>query len=76
MTRQEAYERNNCGDDEIVDIIFDDFENKICKNCKYHKDTQKSYKECDIIELGTSNSFGCTLFERVANANKTIKQNN
>ena len=35
MTRKEAYERNNCGDDEIVDIIFDDLESKTCENCKY-----------------------------------------
>ena len=67
MTRDEA--RNLIDDDkkdqvmEIVDMIYNDFEVMICENCKHHRYVEKSYSVCDIIEIDTSDKFGCNLFE-------------
>jgi len=75
MTREEAYERNNCGDDEIVNIIYDDLDKEICGNCKYYTG-EKSYcssnyckkhhdpwSKGEMFEFDMGKDFGCNKFE-------------
>lgn len=39
------------------------YEDQTCKNCKHHEPIEKAYKLCGIMEIGTSDDFGCILFE-------------
>ena len=89
MTREEAFENLDAlaksinGElvdysdaDHLIEAIYDDFENKVCENCKYFEDTtncrhpyNKQYYYCDGRESGmpmsVSKDFGCNLFERI-----------
>ena len=52
---------------EIVNEIFDDFENRICRNCKYLIRTKKGLLCSHPINYDyiiTDESFGCNKFER------------
>jgi len=62
---------------EIIDKIFDDFENRICRNCKWFyidEDFNRPITRCklgcaeEIIGAGfqkVSELFGCNKFERI-----------
>jgi len=49
--------------DEIYGSILNDFNSRICENCKHHRYVEKFHDYCDILEIVTSDSFGCNLFE-------------
>ena len=85
MTREEAKKViRNIGEgwavsegdvEELIDKIYDDFESKICKNCKYFKGTGM-IANCSNLEVGKMNggafidvdeNFGCNKFERREN---------
>ena len=48
----------------LIDKIYDDFESRVCENCKHHKYIEKSYRMCNKLEIATSSDFGCNRFER------------
>ena len=48
----------------LIDEIYDDFESRVCENCKHHKYIEKSYRLCEELEITTSDDFCCNLFER------------
>lgn len=55
-----------------IDTIYDDFESRTCKNCKYC-DSQFRYEPCPIADemiqdIGVN--FGCNEFKRKLNDNK------
>jgi len=52
----------------IVDIIFDDFESKVCENCSKFKDGncrifQGAKCKCTLYVI-TEDNFCCNMFER------------
>ena len=48
MTREEAKELfSKCKSDFIIDKIYDSFENRSCKNCKYSKEQDDLMVYCD-----------------------------
>jgi len=60
--------------DVFIDKIYDNFESKICKNCKYYN---SAYKVCEnkrniqpfeidteYVNMFTDDDFGCNRFER------------
>lgn len=63
MTREEAKELlkkdNRYGIDWIIDDIYDDFESRVCENCKH-----KTNRECNTIIDYFGKDFGCNKFER------------
>ncbi len=64
MTRDESKSKANSYECKmLIDTIYDSLKSQICENCKHHRYIEKSYRVCDIIEIGTSDNFGCTLFE-------------
>ena len=87
MTREEAYKRVNAFFDkgeldsrldnslliELIDDIFDDFENRNCKNCKWFdcercvfmKNYLMNADECFLVD----EDFGCNRFEKLEVAN-------
>ena len=90
MTKEEAFENLDAlaksinGElvdysdaDHLIEAIYDDFENKVCENCKYFEDTtkcrhpyNKQYYYCDGesgMPMSVSKDFGCILFERREN---------
>ena len=54
---------------DIIDKIFDDFENKICKNCKHIKTTYAPICDLGVVSQGLFGNgivtldFGCNKFE-------------
>ena len=77
MNREEAKEkykkhidRNvlglfDCGYD-VIDHVFDEFENRTCENCMYRKD-ENTTQWCRKIEIVVSHNFGCNHFGRKDN---------
>ena len=64
INREELYD--------LIDEIYDDFENRTCKNCKYFKGSNK-IANCSNLEVGAMNGgafidvdkdFGCNKFEK------------
>ena len=48
LTREEAKELfSKCKSDFIIDKIYDSFENRSCKNCKYSKEQDDLIVYCD-----------------------------
>lgn len=81
MTREEALlarENNyystvgqeNTTDDveDLINQIYDDFDSRICKNCKYWQDYTDTLSICcnGTLEfrIATPKNFGCNKFER------------
>ena len=72
------FKRNNelevGGTYKIIDEIYNDFESRICKNCKYFKEFTKEipFTEglkidkigCELFEGNFGKNFGCNRFER------------
>ncbi len=55
---------------EIVNEIFDDFENRICRNCKYFIKTKRELLCSNPVNYDyiiTNKNFGCNRFERKEN---------
>ena len=61
---------------DIVDEIYDDFESRVCKNCKYaEKHENGDEHKCEILMATTQEEakklievgFGCNRFERRGN---------
>jgi len=56
--------------DELIDRIYNDFENRVCRNCKYDfcgcaiQDIILNYEDEHGLELSNFNDFGCIKFER------------
>jgi hypothetical protein len=48
---------------ELIETILDDFESRICGNCKYSEDIEKSYERCEELGINIGRDFGCNLFE-------------
>ena len=52
----------------IIDDIFDNFENKVCQNCKHFNDkvcqNNKSYCYNNKISDNDKDKFGCTYFKQ------------
>ena len=51
----------------LIDLIIEDYESRICKNCKHFKNSecrifQGAKAQCTIYEL--DENFGCNKFER------------
>jgi hypothetical protein len=81
MTKEEFYEINRAGqlprivDKELIDRILDDFERRICANCRYLCTSEKSgsfgqYKDYSCYKRVSSSvhprfdiHFGCNKFE-------------
>ena len=51
----------------LIDNIYDGFESRICENCKWYKDIDKSYKVCKLYDIAHGKDFGCNEFIRKAN---------
>jgi len=57
----------------VIDVIFDDFESRVCKNCKYDWcgcDVQNAIfriSELNDMEMPNLDDFGCNKFERKEN---------
>ena len=53
---------------EFMDILFNDIESRICKNCKYAKPTEYDALYCSLIEISgcsfVDNDWYCKEFER------------
>ena len=51
----------------ILDSIYDDFENRICENCKYYDSLNKSSGMCANISIqfvdAVDSNFGCNGWE-------------
>jgi len=73
MTKEEMYDWC-CADTEtkiVIDKIYDDFEDKICDNCKYIKKDKYNlrYCCCPTSPLSSTNqalhpTFGCNRWEQ------------
>jgi len=46
----------------LLNRIYDDFESRICENCRY---CDKESGQCKILYINTDKDFGCNEFERV-----------
>ena len=72
MTRQETKSMLHEDWEHIIDKIFDDFESRVCKNCKYNNKMctyQESIKVYCKVTRGEDygcdfDDFGCNRFER------------
>ena len=76
MTREEAISkiRNNCESilgvlmvdrtiaENVINEIYDDFENKVCKNCEH-----QTKLICKKLQNLFGENFGCNRFEREKN---------
>ena len=49
----------------LIGDIYDDFESRLCKNCKWFKGIDKSYKVCKLYDISHGEDFGCNKFERI-----------
>jgi len=51
---------------EIIDKIYDDFENRICRNCEHYIIDAGGIQEwntCDALHQVTKPDFGCNKFK-------------
>jgi hypothetical protein len=48
---------------DVINRIYTDFESRICENCKYSEDIEKSYERCEELGINIGRDFGCNLFE-------------
>jgi len=77
MTKEEAkllVEKKCHSGVEVVDKIYNDFESRICKHCKYYSDNKLLQRFCKNHQLKIkppglyfipqSEDFGCNRFER------------
>ena len=57
---------NSIDVEDLVDIIVDDFESRICKNCKYYGDDPEEEGElkCLLHDIAFVETFGCNEFKR------------
>ena len=58
-----------CKSEDIVDIIYDNFESRSCDSCLYlDRDTGKSYSVCEYlnsnISAGMIDTFYCSEWEK------------
>ena len=74
MTREQAlYDDNWCEkiSKNLVNIhinqIYDDFENRICKNCLFYKDNICCNGDSYLRAEPVDEDFGCVLFKRREN---------
>ncbi len=82
MTREEALNKyphgwmednryNDYPKDEIINLIYDDFENQKCENCKYWANTENDVhgisgvneEFCLKVNSGTTKDFGCNRWQ-------------
>jgi len=78
MTREKAklLVKNCDNGNEVIDKIYDEFESRICKNCKYYssnellrgicKNFQLKLKTLGLHFVPQSEDFGCNKFEKKA----------
>lgn len=38
-------------------------ESRVCENCEYFRDIEKSYRRCDEVGVNVMGDFGCNLFK-------------
>lgn len=52
----------------LVGEIYDDFESRVCGNCRYNQDNYKCTNNESMVEwledIEVFNTFGCNKFER------------
>ena len=49
--------------EDLIDEIYNDFENRICKNCKYGNNFYTDIN-CTKLSLTVESDFSCNKFER------------
>ena len=61
----------------LINKIYDDFESRVCKNCKYFVECNDGYHYCNNINNTGLNGiitpdFGCNRFEKKENKNDKL----